>query len=90
MSAKLILWGALGIVFFTLAACSALHLRRFRKAVRLVRFKDVKTTKQYEREFDELLEKSEMGLQTRLIRDMIPLEVLGFIAAGIAAFLELL
>ena len=90
MGIKPIFWGALAIVYFAAAVRSIQHYRDFRKAVIHVRFKDVKITKQYEREFDELLAKSEMGLQTRLIRGMIPLEIVGFIAAGIALLLEFL
>jgi len=55
-----------------------------------MRFKGIAITEEYEKEFDELLQKSEVGLQTRLLTNMIPLEIAGFVAAGIAASLEFL
>jgi len=87
---KLLLWVGLATVFFALAVCSWLHYSSFRKAVKHMRFKGIAITEEYEKEFDELLQKSEVGLQTRLLTNMIPLEIAGFVAAGIAASLEFL
>jgi hypothetical protein len=88
LTPKPLVWGGLAIVFLVLAVLSSRHYRNYRKARDWLRFRDANVTDEYRKFCDELDEKSETGLQSRLLADMIPLEIVGFIVALIGAIME--
>ncbi len=77
-------------MFFALAVVSWMHYSRFRKAVNQLKYKGIETTAEYRKFCDDLDKKSETGLQANLLAGMIPIEIVGFLAAMIAAISEIL
>ena len=88
MNIKPLFWAGLATVFLVLAFLSLRHYRSFQKAIDYLRFRDIEVTDEYKKFCAELDKKSETGLQSKLLADMIPIEIAGFIAAMIGAILE--